>query len=86
MKKPHLRATHPASITWLKRDGGRLRPVIEMIVVGKSCLDIVPLRDTGEKAVVRAKSALIHDHIDHYLGRALAITFCTKLNSIARSL
>ena len=86
MKKPHLRATHPASITWLKRDGRRLRPVIEMIVVGKSCLDIVPLRDTGEKAVVRAKSALIHDHIGHYLGRAHAIAYRAKLNSIARSL
>ena len=85
MKKPHLRATHPASITWSKRDGGRLHPVIEMIVVGKSCLEIVPLRNTGEKAVVHAKSAPIHDHIGHYLGRALAIAFRAKLNSIARS-
>ena len=65
MTKPHLHATHPALIARLKRAEGHLRAVIEMIETGKPCLDIAQQLHAVEKAVVNAKRALIHDHMEH---------------------
>ena len=67
MTKPHLHATHPALIARLKRADGHLRAVIEMLEAGKPCLDVAQQLHAVEKAVVNAKRALIHDHIDHCL-------------------
>ena len=67
MTKPHVHATHPALIARLKRADGHLRAVIGMIEEGKPCLEIAQQLQAVEKAVVNAKRALIHDHVDHCL-------------------
>ena len=61
-------ATHPGLIKRLKRADGHLRHVIGMIEDGRPCADIAVQLQAVEKAVVAAKRALIHDHIDHCLG------------------
>lgn len=65
--KRHLHETHPQIIKRLKRVGGHLRGVIEMIEVGRPCLDIAQQLHAVEKAVAQAKKTLIHDHLDHCL-------------------
>ena len=67
MTKPHVHATHPALVARLKRADGHLRAVIDMIEAGKPCLEIAQQLQAVEKAVVNAKRALIHDHLDHCL-------------------
>lgn len=67
MTKPHTHASHPALIARLKRADGHLRAVIEMIEAGKPCLEIAQQLQAVEKAVINAKRALIHDHLDHCL-------------------
>ena len=61
-------ATHPGVIKRLKRADGHLRHVIDMIEQGRPCTDIAVQLQAVEKAVVAAKRALIHDHIDHCIG------------------
>lgn len=51
----------------LKRAAGHLRAVIEMIEVGRPCLDIAQQLHAVEKAVGQAKRTLIQDHLDHCL-------------------
>ncbi len=65
--KPHVHETHPAIVKRLNRATGHLRSIVEMIESGRSCLDIVQQLQAFEKAIVGAKKALIHDHIDHCL-------------------
>jgi len=67
MTMPHVHATHPALVARLKRADGHLRAVIDMIEAGKPCLEIAQQLQAVEKAVVNAKRALIHDHLDHCL-------------------
>jgi uncharacterized protein len=67
MTKPHVHASHPALIARLKRAGGHLRAVIEMIEAGKPCREVAQQLQAVEKAVANAKRALIHDHMDHCL-------------------
>ena len=67
MTKPHIHASHPAIIARLKRADGHLRAVIEMIQVGKPCLDVAQQLQAVEKAIANAKRELIHDHMDHCL-------------------
>jgi len=86
MTKPHLHASHPALIARLKRADGHLRAVIEMIEAGKPCLDIAQQLHAVEKAVVNAKRALIHDHMDHCLDTEHSAEDRAALKSIARYL
>lgn len=69
MTKAHVHATHPALIARLKRADGHLRSVIGMIEEGKPCVDVAQQLQAVEKAVINAKRALIHDHMDHCLGQ-----------------
>ena len=62
---PHT--SHPDIINRLKRAGGHLRSIIEMLEAGRPCLDVAQQLQAVEKAVAQAKKALIHDHIDHCL-------------------
>lgn len=71
MKAPHVHATHPLVANRLKRAGGHLQNVIEMIDGGRPCLDIVQQLHAVERAISAAKKALIHDHLDHCLEGAL---------------
>lgn len=86
MSQPHPQATHPALIARLKRADGHLRAVIEMIEAGKPCLEIAQQLHAVEKAVVNAKRALIHDHMDHCLDTEHAEQDRADLKTIARYL
>ena len=86
MSKPHLHATHPALVARLKRADGHLRAVIEMIEAGKPCLEIAQQLHAVEKAMVNAKRALIHYHIDHCLDTEHSEEDRADLKTIARYL
>ena len=86
MSKPHLHATHPAIVSRLKRADGHLRAVIAMIESGKPCLEIAQQLHAVEKAVVNAKRALIHDHMDHCLDTDHSSPDMAEIRSIARYL
>lgn len=86
MAKPHIHASHPALIARLKRADGHLRSVIAMIEDGKPCLDIAQQLQAVEKAVVNAKRALIHDHMDHCLDEEHSPADRDELKAIARYL
>jgi DNA-binding FrmR family transcriptional regulator len=86
MTKPHVHATHPALIARLKRADGHLRAVIGMIEEGKPCLEIAQQLQAVEKAVVNAKRALIHDHMDHCLDADQSPADRDELKAIARYL
>ena len=86
MTEPHVHATHPALIARLKRADGHLRAVIAMIEEGKPCLEIAQQLQAVEKAVVNAKRALIHDHMDHCLDADHSPADRDELKAIARYL
>lgn len=71
MKLPHTHSSHPALIKRLRRAGGHLNSVIEMIEQGRECLDIAQQLQAVEKAISQAKKVLVQDHIDHCLEHAL---------------
>ncbi|PZQ14319.1 MAG: metal resistance protein [Ancylobacter novellus] len=70
----HLHESHPEIAARLKRAHGHLRSVIEMIEVGKPCVDIAQQLHAVEKAVSQAKRALIQDHVDNCLEDAAGAT------------
>jgi len=86
MIKPHVHATHPALVARLKRADGHLRAVIGMIEDGKPCPEIAQQLQAVEKAVVNAKRALIHDHVDHCLDEDRSPADRNELKAIARYL
>lgn len=86
MTKPHVHATHPALVARLKRADGHLRAVIDMIEAGKPCLEIAQQLQAVEKAVVNAKRALIHDHLDHCLDADHSPADRAELKTISRYL
>lgn len=63
-------ASHPAIAKRLKRAHGHLAKVIEMIEADRPCLDIAQQLQAVESAVSKAKSTLIHDHVEHCLAIA----------------
>lgn len=65
MSDIHVHQTHPAIIKRLRRAGGHLNGIIEMIEAGRPCLDIAQQLQAVEKAIAQAKKTLIHDHLDH---------------------
>lgn len=62
---------HTDVLKRLKRAQGHLKSVIEMLESGRECLEIAQQLHAVEKAVGNAKRALVHDHIDHCLDKAL---------------
>lgn len=65
--KVHIHASHPKVVKRLKRAGGHLKSVIDMIEAGRSCHDVAQQLHAVEKAVSEAKKTLIRDHLDHCL-------------------
>ncbi|HMN94071.1 MAG TPA: metal-sensing transcriptional repressor [Hydrogenophaga sp.] len=63
----HTHETHPAIIKRLRRAGGHLASVVEMLEQGKPCLDVAQQLQAVEKAITQAKKALIQDHLGHCL-------------------
>jgi uncharacterized protein len=86
MTNSHVHATHPALVARLKRADGHLRAVIGMIEAGKPCLEIAQQLQAVEKAVVNAKRALIHDHLDHCLDADHSPADRDELKAISRYL
>jgi uncharacterized protein len=66
--------THPEIIKRLKRAAGHLTSVIKMLEADRDCLEIAQQMQSVEKAIVNAKKALVHDHIDHCLEHAVRDT------------
>ena len=64
-------ASHPDIIKRLKRAEGHLKSIVAMLEEGRGCLDIAQQLQAVESAVGNAKKALVHDHIDHCLERAV---------------
>jgi len=63
----HAHDTHPAVIKRLRRAGGHLASVVQMLEAGKPCLDVAQQLQAVEKAITQAKKTLIQDHLDHCL-------------------
>ncbi|MER9876371.1 metal-sensing transcriptional repressor [Mesorhizobium sp. M0195] len=66
-EQPHIHETHPDIVKRLKRAGGHLKGVIEMIESGRPCLDLAQQLHAVEKAISQAKKTLIQDHLNHCL-------------------
>lgn len=62
---------HGDIVKRLKRAEGHLRSIVAMLEEGRECLDIAQQLQAVESAVANAKKALVHDHIDHCLERAV---------------
>lgn len=63
--------SHPDILNRLRRAKGHLANVIGMIEDGRPCTELAQQLHAIERAVAAAKKALIHDHIDHCLDRAV---------------
>ena len=59
--------SHPEIIKRLKRAEGHLKSIVTMLEEERDCLDIAQQLQAVEKAIVNAKKALVHDHIEHCL-------------------
>lgn len=55
----------PAIAARLKRAQGHLAAVVEMVELGRPCMDLAQQLHAVEKAIGNAKKELIKDHIDH---------------------
>lgn len=64
-------SSHPEIIKRLKRAEGHLKSIVTMLEEERGCLDIAQQLQAVERAIVNAKKALVHDHIDHCLERAV---------------
>ena len=62
---------HPKIVRRLRRAEGHLQTIIGMIEKGRPCLELAQQLQAIENAIDNGKKALIHDHIDHCLGRSL---------------
>ena len=67
-----VHSSHPDIKKRLKRAEGHLRTIVEMLEAKRSCLEVAQQLHAVEKAVSAAKKALVHDHIDHCLERAIS--------------
>lgn len=65
-------ASHPGIINRLKRAEGHLRTIVGMLENERPCLDVAQQLHAVEKSIGAAKKALVHDHIDHCLEKAVA--------------
>lgn len=62
---------HPDIVKRLKRAEGHLRSVVAMLEEQRGCLEVAQQLQAVERAIVSAKKALVHDHIDHCLELAV---------------
>lgn len=82
MPHVHTHETHPATIKRLRRAGGHLASVIDMLEQGRPCLDVAQQLQAVEKAVAQAKKTLIQDHLDHCLKHMVEGSGETKGSSL----
>ncbi len=55
----------------LKRAHGHLNKVIAMLEEGRDCVTVAQQLQAVESAVIKAKKALIRDHVEHCLDDAM---------------
>lgn len=82
MKQIHTHESHPAIVKRLRRAGGHLNRVVEMIEEGRPCLDIAQQLQAVEKAIAQAKKTLIQDHLDHCLDHMVGTPMKTQAQSL----
>ena len=82
MKKPHIHESHPAVITRLKKANGHLNSTIEMLVEGRTCLDVAQQLQAVEAALPHATNILLPDHLHHHLENKLGAVDKDQQNSI----
>nr|WP_277596001.1 metal-sensing transcriptional repressor [Roseateles puraquae] len=66
-----IHTTHSEVLKRLKRAQGHLKSIVTMLEEERSCLDIAQQLQAVESAITNAKRALVHDHIDHCLDKAV---------------
>ena len=71
LKTTHL--SHPNIIKRLKKAEGHLRGIVAMLKDDRSSLEVAQQLQAVEKAIVNAKKALVHDHLDHCLDVAVGV-------------
>ena len=64
-------SSHPEIIKRLKRAESHLKSIVALLEEERGGLDIAQQLQAVEKAIVNAKKALVHDHIDHCLEHAV---------------
>jgi DNA-binding FrmR family transcriptional regulator len=64
----HAHATHPEIVKRLRRANGHLEKVIAMI--GRGCTEVAQQMQAVSKAIIKAKTVFIHDHINGCLSEA----------------
>jgi len=67
------RQHHPDIVKRLKRADGHLQTIITMIEEGRSCVQLAQQLQAVQGAIMNAKKALIHDHIDHCLDQSIKL-------------
>jgi uncharacterized protein len=67
MQSAHIHASHEKIVNRLKRAAGHLHNVVEMMESGAPCVQVSQQLQAVERAIVAAKKALIHDHLEHCL-------------------
>ena len=82
MRIGHIHETHPEVIKRLKRAAGHLNQIITMVETQRSCLELAQQLHAVEHAIANAKTALIHDHIDHSLEESLGPVPATSRKSL----
>ena len=78
----HTHDTHPAVIKRLRRAGGHLASVVQMLDQGRPCLEVVQQLQAVEKAITQAKRTLIQDHLDHRLSHMVDAKVQTRPDSL----
>ncbi|MFZ3076334.1 MAG: metal-sensing transcriptional repressor, partial [Psychrobacter glacincola] len=71
-----------AVTTRLKKANGHISSTIEVLVAGRTCLDVAQQLQAVENAIHQAKKVLIQDHLDHCLEDLLGAVDKDQQNSI----
>lgn len=68
---PDAHQHHRDVVNRLKRANGHLQTIVTMIDSGRDCTEIAQQMHAVIRALEKAKTVLIHDHIDHCLEQAI---------------
>ena len=63
--------SHRDVVNRLKRANGHLQTIVTMVESGRDCIEVAQQMRAVIRAIEKAKSVLIHDHIDHCLEQAV---------------
>jgi DNA-binding FrmR family transcriptional regulator len=63
--------SHSSVVNRLKRANGHLQTIVTMVEDNRDCVEIAQQMQAVIRALEKAKTILIHDHIDHCLEQAV---------------